>query len=310
MSFSAAARYMKKSKDFVRKWVNRYKEVKNVDDLPERGKTRVTTKKQDKMIVQLFEKHPTYNLRQVQKILARKGVEVSLKTIERRLQSAGYGWRSTTLKPFLKPEHCTRRLEWAKENFERDWSNVVFTDESSFWAWVPTRRAWSLRGQPFIQRSVKHPVKVHVWGCFCTQGFGVLHVFSGILNAERMLQIYKKALLKSTKKWFGEENDDWILQEDNDPKHRSRLCSQWKEENGITVLQWPSQSPDANPIENVWSAMKHKLQGKRVFTIQQLTRHLREIWKSLPCTLAENLVKSMPRRCQAILDNHGDWTPY
>ncbi|EFN84665.1 Transposable element Tcb1 transposase, partial [Harpegnathos saltator] len=48
-------------------------------------------------------------------------------------------------------------------------------------------------------------------------------------------------------------------QKDNDPKHHSRLCSRWKEENGITVLQWPSQSPDANPIENIWSAMKHKL---------------------------------------------------
>lgn len=165
MSFSAAARYMKKSKNFIRKWVNRYKEVKNVDDLPERGKMRVTTKKQDKMIVKLFEKHPTYTSRQVQKILVRKGMEVSLKTIERRLRSAGYGWRSTTLKPFLKPEHCTRRLEWAEQNLEQDWSNVVFTDESSFWAWIPTPRTWSLRGQPFIQRSVKHQVKVHVWGC-------------------------------------------------------------------------------------------------------------------------------------------------
>jgi len=47
---------MKKSKDFVRKWVNRYKQVKNVDDLPERGKTRVITKKQDKIIIKFFEK--------------------------------------------------------------------------------------------------------------------------------------------------------------------------------------------------------------------------------------------------------------
>lgn len=68
---------------------------------------------------------------------------------------------------------------------------------------------------------------------------------------------------------------------------RSHLCSQWKEKNRITVLQWPSQSPHANPIENVWSAMKHKLREKRAFTIQRLT--LREIWKSFPCPLGENL---------------------
>jgi len=55
MSFSAVAWYMKKSKDFVRKWINRYKQIKNVDDLPERRKTRVTTKKQGKIIIKLFE---------------------------------------------------------------------------------------------------------------------------------------------------------------------------------------------------------------------------------------------------------------
>jgi len=65
-----------------------YKKVKGfcqVDDLPERGKTRITTKKTGQNNnVKFFEKHPTYNLRQTQKILSRKGVKVSLQTIKRR----------------------------------------------------------------------------------------------------------------------------------------------------------------------------------------------------------------------------------
>jgi hypothetical protein len=64
MSFSAAMRFMKKSKDFVRKWINRYKQIKNVDDLPERGSNARYYKKQDKIIIRFFEKHPIYNLRQ------------------------------------------------------------------------------------------------------------------------------------------------------------------------------------------------------------------------------------------------------
>jgi len=71
----------------------------------QKGERRITTRKQDKIIIKFFEKHPTYNLRQTQKTLARKEVEVSLQTIERRLQSINYGWRSMTLKAFLKPEH-------------------------------------------------------------------------------------------------------------------------------------------------------------------------------------------------------------
>ncbi|EFN74823.1 Transposable element Tcb1 transposase, partial [Camponotus floridanus] len=90
--------------------------------------------------------------------------------------------------------------------------------------------------------TVKHGIKVHLWGCFSKQGFGTLHLFTYNLNAERMLQIYKKALLPFAKRWFIRKNDDWILQEDNDPKHRSKLCTEWKTQSGIVTLDWPSQS--------------------------------------------------------------------
>ena len=89
-----------------------------------------------------------------------------------------------------------------------------------------------------------------------------------------MLQIYEHGLLRSVEKMFGANNKDWILQEDHDPKHRSHLCTSWKAENGITTLDWPSQSPDANPIENVWSVVKRKLAGRRVFTLKQLSRRI------------------------------------
>lgn len=90
ITFSAAAHYMKKSKDFVTKWVNRYKEIGNVDDFPERGKKRSTTKREDNWIIKLFMENPTYSLRQAQKVLTKKGINVSLRTIKRRLEASGY----------------------------------------------------------------------------------------------------------------------------------------------------------------------------------------------------------------------------
>ena len=127
---------------------------------------------------------------------------------------------------------------------------------------------------------------------------------------EIIIIIYERGLLRSAKKMFGADMADWILQEDNDPKHRSRLCTAWKTENGITTLDWPSQSSDANPIENVWSVLKRKLAGKRVFTLKQLSQRIRKIWQELPTDYAEKLVESMPKRCQDILENDGDWTIY
>lgn len=110
MTYAAAARYMGKSSEFVRKWVKRYKETKTVDDLLERGSQRATTKREDKVIVKIFEKNPACSLRLAQQTVAKKGIEVSMKTIERRLFESGYKWRGTILKPFLKPKHVQDRL--------------------------------------------------------------------------------------------------------------------------------------------------------------------------------------------------------
>ena len=142
----------------------------------------------------------------------------------------------------------------------------------------------------------------------CTHPKGSL--FTKNLNAQKMLQIYERGLLRSATKMFGADMAYWILQEDNDPKHRSRLCTAWKTENGITTLDWPSQSPDANLIENVWSVLKRKLTGKSMFTLKQLSQKIRKIWQELPTDYAEKLVESKPKMYQAILDNDGDWTIY
>lgn len=310
LSYSAAARYMKKSPEFVRKWVNRYKAVKNVDDFEERGKTRKTSKKEDKIILKTFESNPNLTLRQAQKIIAKKNIKVGLMTIKRRLQENQVTYRSTLQKPLLSEKHMKNRLKWARENIDKNWSSVIFTDESSFWAWSPKKRAWCVESTPVIQRTVKHPVKINVWGCFCSLGFGCLYLFTETLDAHLMLKIYQKALLKSAKIWFGEDNSSWILQEDNDPKHRSRMCTDWKVRNRIETLKWPSQSPDINPIENVWSVIKNNLRGKQIHTLKQLSYQIKRIWRSLPVQYAEKLVQSMPRRCEAICQSEGDFILY
>lgn len=137
-----------------------------------------------------------------------------------------------------------------------------------------------------------------------------MHLFAYNLDAQRMLRIYKKALIPSAKRWFTNKNEDWILQEDNDSKHCSRICTVWKQQNGIVKLGWPSQSPDANPIENVWAYIKQKLRGKCAYTLKQLSWQIRRIWRSLPLEYAVKLVDSMLRRYQAIIDAGGDWTHY
>ncbi|EFN89470.1 hypothetical protein EAI_06071 [Harpegnathos saltator] len=72
MSYQTAAKYMKKSKTFVSKWMNRCVEVKNVDDLPERGSIQKTTDKEDKLILQMFANNIRLLLRGEQAALKEK----------------------------------------------------------------------------------------------------------------------------------------------------------------------------------------------------------------------------------------------
>ena len=310
MTFTKASKYMHKSRGFVKKWVKRFKETGTVDDFPQRGKSKATTLAQDRAIIRIFKRNSNLTLRQGQYKLSKMNINISIMTIKRRLEEYKIAWRSTFLKPLLTEKQIERRCAWAAINLSRDWSNVVFTDEAIFHVWTPKKKAWTTKDTRLVQRTVKHPAKLNVWGCFSALGFGTLYLFTNNLTAQVMVKIYQKCLLPSAEAWFGRPRQPWVLQEDNDPKHRSRLCTLWRSENDIERLDWPSQSPDANPIENVWAFIKHKLAGKRIMTLKQLSRQIRKIWRSLPISYAENLVGSMPQRCDAILKNKGDWTLY
>ncbi|GES99796.1 IS630 family transposase [Rhizophagus clarus] len=147
-------------------------------------------------------------------------------------------------KPLLSEKHRVNRLKWAKNHKNFDWKKVIFTDESTFQLFQSNRKVWQFSGRRKIFHTVKHPQKVHVWGCFSILGFGKLICFERNLNSLFMCNIYERGLLTSASKFFEAENIEWILQEDNDPKHHSKICKRWKEANEVTVLPWPSMFPD------------------------------------------------------------------
>jgi len=133
--------------------------------------------------------------------------------------------RAPLKKALLTADHIERRKEWAERNKDRDWSKVLFTDESTFHTYQTPRRVWRMKGTKVYRKTWKHPGKVHVWGCFSVHGFGKIHPFTGNLNAIRLIHIYQTSLLPSIAA-MEEHVSDVVLQEDNDSKHKSKLANQ------------------------------------------------------------------------------------
>lgn len=92
------------------------------------------TKKDEKKIFAVFSKDPTLTLREGAAKLKAKGVDISYETIRRHLLANKVKYQSTLEKPMLSEKHVEKRVAWAKENLDRNWSNVIFSDEFSFWA--------------------------------------------------------------------------------------------------------------------------------------------------------------------------------
>lgn len=146
-----------------------------------------------------------------------------------------------------------------------------------------------------------------VWGCFCYDGVGDLKKIVGTMRKEDYHRILKYNVIPSGTGLIGE---GFVFQQDNDPKHTSKLCTDYinakKRAGTLKFMEWPPQSPDANPIELLWDELDREVRKLRPTSEKHLWECLNKAWQELKPEALQKLVERMPRVCAAIIKSKGN----
>ena len=312
------ARQFGTGKSTIADVVRQFRERNNHNVLPKSGRPRKTTARQDKALINASKADPRKSAVTLNaEIKEYYNVQVSTRTTKRRLNDAELFGRRPVKKPFVSVKNRNARIKFAKEhlNWTREqWSKVLWSDESKFMLFGSdgikfVRRPKGHRNDPKYQLpTVKHGGgNVMVWGCFRRDGVGPIHQVTGIMDKEMYKDIINRVMLPHAKRVMPR---GWIFQQDNDPKHTSKVVKEFFKTKKIRVLEWPSQSPDLNPIEHLWEHVERQISGRKPTNQNALFTIIKDAWEKISIDVLIKLVDSMPRRCQAVIDAKGFPTKY
>ena len=148
--------------------------------------------------------------------------------------------------------------------------------------------------------TVKHgDGSVRCWGCMSSAGVGKLVFIDGNMTGDMYHRILENNLLDSVK--MLNLTNEWIFQHDNDPKHRAAIVISWLDENKINHINWPSFSPDLNPIEHLWEEVERRMKKTSPRNVAELKECLMRMWKSIESQVCKKLVDSVPNRLHEVL---------
>lgn len=291
------------------------------------GRPKKLSGREERKIIKTIDENPFASLRSIAFDLQKDcRVDVSHETIRKTLIDHKYSSKTARKKPLLSVQNISKRLTFAVKHDSLPteyWNDVIFCDETKIMLYTHDgpNKVWrkpltALQNKNIIPTVKFGKLSVMVWGCISCRGVGEIKIIPEIMTKEVYLDILKNQLKTSVHK-FGfvdPENPQKLkykLYQDNDPKHKSYLCRTWLLYNCSKAIDAPPQSPDLNPIENLWAYLKKKVSKRGPKNKNDLIKFVTEEWQKIPQNYdLQNLVASMTRRLQAVIHANGGHTKY
>ena len=304
----------------VRTWYKKFRENGGVDTPTHKtrpGRDKKTSRRCMNIVKRQLESNPRITARTLKELNPEVFGEVSVRTVNRRIAELGYTSHRPVKKPLLTLKQRKKRVAIARKYQAWDsdqWMRVLWSDESTFTVTCNRggnvyRKAGSDPLDPrYIESTVKHPDSLMIWGSFTGFGKSKLHVYH---NKEKVNQYNYLELLCDILPDAFEDTNAAVFMQDGATPHTAKSVLGWLDDCGIEYIRdWPGNSPDINPIENLWEIIKKDLQGKDVSSVPKLEKEIRASWDRIPADMLRSLALSLPRRLEQVIKRKGCPTKY
>lgn len=257
-------------------------------------------------ILNLLEGDPSLSQKRIARIIKSKFKKTIHRTsISKYLKSHG-SYKKAVVKPLLSQQNVAKRKTYCEKYHRQSLKDVIFCDESSFQLFRNTLKVFHRKGNErskIFQPTTKK--KIQVWGAISSKGRLSLVFYEGRLDGERYQKLLEDNLIDNADRLYG--INKWRFVQDNAPCHSKEEVKSWIKTKTKYLLEHPPQSPDLNPVEQLWGIIKRKIEVRHPKNLTELKNLIITEWSKISRELIDRLISHLKNRMKKVLENKGQF---